>query len=106
MLLSCCSFNLLIASSHFEINVSYSPIVISLFSKNFNIELLLRKGWSANVKKGAVQLGIDFKIPIDYLIKYGINPSFYTEFFAGYGENLMNYNEFQIRYRFGGMLSF
>lgn len=77
-----------------------------LFSKNFNIELLLRKGWSANVKKGAVQLGIDFKIPVDYLIKYGINPSFYTEFFAGYGENLMNYNEFQLRYRFGGMLSF
>ncbi len=87
--------------------LGYGEIWFNFFlSENFNIEIMLRKGASTKLKKGAIQIGIDFRVPIPFLLKYEINPTFYIEWFAGYGETLLQYNYGEIQYRFGGMLSF
>ncbi|MBN2694429.1 phospholipase A [bacterium] len=87
--------------------LGYGEIWFNFFiSKYFNIEMMLRKGISKNIKQGAIQIGIDFQIPFIFLIKYNLNPKFYFEWFAGYGETLLQYNKGEIQYRLGVMLSF
>jgi phospholipase A1 len=74
------------------------------FHKNFNLELLIRKGNNLDLKKGSIQIGVDFRIPISFLVKNNINPRYYIQIFNGYGETLINYNHYQLKYRFGIML--
>ena len=72
--------------------------------ENLNLELLLRKGNNLDFKKGSLQLGIDFRIPIGFLVKNNINPRLYIQVFNGYGETLISYDKYQLKYRAGIML--